>query len=427
VAGVVSVLAPVVARAAPPNVILIVSDDQGWGDYGFMGHPHVRTPHLDRLARESLTFPRGYVPSSLCSPSLASILSGRYPHEHGITGNDPARPRDAQSSPGQSSPVVQAGRRQLARLIERTPTLPRLLAERGYMSLQTGKWWLGHWRSGGFTHGMSSGDPDAGGRHGDQGLTIGREGLAPIFDCVASARAARRPFFVWYAPMMPHTPHTPPARFLDQLPATLSPFVRRYLAMVAWFDETCGQLLAFLEAQGLAQDTIVAYVTDNGWIQRADAGSYAPRSKQSPYDGGLRTPILIRWPSRVRPARVEEPVSSLDLAPTLLAAAGVTPPAKLPGVNLLDARARKARPILFGACFTHDIPDLGRPARGLRWRWAIQGRWKVIVPAPQQEPDDRVQLYDLLDDPFERSDLAEREPRTLARLRSRLDSWWPGS
>src|SRR5262245_43778987 len=86
-------LLPAAVRAdPPPNIVLIVSDDQGWGDYGFMGHPHVRTPHLDKLAAESLCLPRGYVPSSLCSPSLASLITGRYPHQHKVTSNDPPLP-----------------------------------------------------------------------------------------------------------------------------------------------------------------------------------------------------------------------------------------------------------------------------------------------------------------------------------------------
>jgi uncharacterized sulfatase len=409
------------AEAGPPNVVLIISDDQGWGDYGFMGHPLARTPHLDRLAGESLLFTRGYVPSSLCSPSLTSILTGRYPHEHGITGNDPARP-----SRGTAGAQSTAARAAMARAIEAVPTLPRLLAGRGYVSLQTGKWWLGHWRSGGFTAGMSSGDPDQGGRHGDRGLSIGRQGLAPIFDFIASARAAGKPFFVWYAPMLPHTPHDPPERLLAKYPESLPLSVRRYLAMVEWFDETCGALLAHLDEQGLARDTIVAYVADNGWIQSERATKYAPRSKQSPYDGGLRTPVLLRWPGRVTPRRVTVPVSSLDLAPTISTAAGLAPPPGMSGVNLLDERAWRARRRIFGACFTHDVLDLARPGRSLRWRWIIEDRWKLIVPAPQNQPHDAHELFDLEADPHELQNRAPTEPRAVARLKARLDAWWPG-
>ena len=153
--------------------------------------------------------------------------------------------------------------------LEAVPTLPRLLAEKGYVSLQTGKWWQGDYRRGGFTHGMTKGQ-----RHGDEGLDIGRKTMQPIFDFIADARKAGKPFFVWYAPMLPHTPHNPPERLLakykDKAP---SPPVAKYWAMVEWFDETCGQLLDHLETEKLAENTIVVYVTDNGWIQDPDGAA----------------------------------------------------------------------------------------------------------------------------------------------------------
>ena len=116
------------ALPSRPNVVLIVADDQHWHDYGFMGHEHLRTPNLDRLARESLVFPRGYVTSSLCCPSLASIITGRYPHEHRIVGNDPP---DTPGSPRQSPQGREAfiaGRERMNRHLDEWPTLPRLLA-----------------------------------------------------------------------------------------------------------------------------------------------------------------------------------------------------------------------------------------------------------------------------------------------------------
>jgi uncharacterized sulfatase len=130
---------------------MIVSDDQHWGDYGFMGHPQIKTPHLDRLARESLTFRHGYVPSSLCGPSLASIITGRYPHEHRITSNDPTKPEKMPQNEFVKSPAFQAGRARMVRDLAAWPTLPSLLGQAGYVSLQTGKWWLGDYTHGGFT------------------------------------------------------------------------------------------------------------------------------------------------------------------------------------------------------------------------------------------------------------------------------------
>jgi sulfatase-like protein len=253
--------------ADAPNVVLIVSDDHGWTDYGFMGHPHVKTPNLDKLAAQSLTFRRGYVPSSLCCPSLASLITGRYPHQHKVTSNDPPMPPGMKPAQFQKSQAFLDGREVMTKHLEAVPTLPRLLAQRGYVSLQTGKWWQGDYRRGGFTHGMTKGL-----RHGDEGLDIGRKTLQPVFDFVSDARKAGKPFLVWYAPMLPHTPHNPPERLLAKYrDKTPSLSVAKYWAMVEWFDETCGQLLDHLEAEKLADNTVVIYVADNGWIQEADA------------------------------------------------------------------------------------------------------------------------------------------------------------
>ncbi len=227
---------------ARPNILLIVSDDQAWTDYGFMGHPEVRTPRLDRLASESLLFPRGYVPASLCCPSLASILTGRYPHEHRVVCNDPPREKGQPAAAYYRSAAYREGRERMARFMEETPTLPRWLAREGYLSFQSGKWWQGHFSRGGFTHGMTLGDEDRGGRHGDAGLEIGRKGLQPILDFMDAAGREEKPWLVWYAPLMPHDPHTPPERLLARYrDKTESLPVARYWAMIEWFDETCGR------------------------------------------------------------------------------------------------------------------------------------------------------------------------------------------
>src|SRR3954468_14631565 len=115
------------AEAAPPNVVLIVSDDQGYGDYSFMGHSRIKTPNLDRLATQSLTFRRGYVPSSLCSPSLASILTGLYPHQHKVTSNDPPLPAGKTGLAANQDPTYRALRQEMIANFEKVPTLPRLL------------------------------------------------------------------------------------------------------------------------------------------------------------------------------------------------------------------------------------------------------------------------------------------------------------
>ena len=407
--------------AAPPNIVMIVSDDHHWGDYSFMGHPHIRTPHLDKLAAQSLTFTRGYVPSSLCCPSLASMISGLYPHQHKVTSNDPPQVPGMKGQEFQKSKQFADGRELMSKFIESVPTLPRELGKQGYLSLQTGKWWQKHYSRGGFTHGMTQG-----GRHGDAGLDIGRKAMQPIYDFIATAKKETKPFFVWYAPMMPHDPHTPPQRILDEYKdKTPSLHVAKYWAMVEWFDETCGQLLGHLDEQKLAENTVVVYVTDNGWITNPATGRYAEKSKQSQYDGGLRTPIMVRWPGKLKPQKSPHLASSLDLMPTLLYAAGLQPPPQTPGLNLLDEKAVAARKTIFGECFTHNFVDMQNPASSLKWRWVIEGDAKLIVPNQRNQPDDVVELYDLGKDPHEEKNLASADKARVAHLTKLLDAWWP--
>jgi len=306
--------------------------------------------------------------------------------------------------------------------IQAAPTLPRILGKsHGYLSLQTGKWWEGSHKLGGFTHGMTHGDPQRGGRHGDLGLKIGRTGMQPIYDFIE--QCGDKPFFLWYAPFLPHTPHNPPKRLLEKYTAAgRSPHVAKYYAMCEWFDETCGQLLDYLDKKKLADDTIVLYVCDNGWIQRTDSGRYAPRSKRSPNEGGVRTPIMIRWPGKVKPAKHDTLASSIDLAPTILAACGLEPTDQMPGINLLDVCAGKAPPreAIFGEIFAHDVADIDRPVASLQYRWCIEGQWKLILPKDGTNGE----LYDLKADPFEKKNLAAENPQIVKRLTARINRWW---
>ncbi|MGH8246487.1 MAG: sulfatase family protein [Gammaproteobacteria bacterium] len=414
-----------------PNVVLIISDDHGWPDYGFMGHRHVRTPHLDRLASESMVYARGYVPSSLCRPSLASMMTGLYPHQHKMSGNDPqGDARDPEN------------RARMVRVFQRSKTVAGLLAERGYVSHQSGKWWEGECKCGGFTECMTHGDVKRGGRHGDEGLKIGRETMQPIYDFVD--RAGGKPFFIWYAPFLPHTPHNPPARLLPPYKDKgLGDELAKYYAMCEWLDETAGQLLGYLDKKGLRENTLVIFLADNGWVQTETPKSLVERrAKGSPYDAGLRTPILLRWPGKIRPGRDEKtPVSSVDLAPTILAACGLRREAAMPGVNLMDRERLRKREAIYGSIFVHTIPDPENPAAGLKYRWTVKDRWKLIVPyrpnaampmwfasgglaatSPGWSPE--IELFDILADPFERTDLASRHPDVIRSLEADLDRWW---
>jgi arylsulfatase A-like enzyme len=391
-----------------PNIVMIVSDDQGWTDFGFMGHPVIRTPHLDRLARESAVFPNGYVPTSLCRASLATLLTGLYGHQHKICCNDPPDGVD---------------RTAMHPFIRDAATVPRLLQSHGYRSLQTGKFWEGHFSNGGFTHGMTTR-----GRHGDAGLVIGRQTMQPIYDFIEQRGHA--PFFIWYAPMMPHEPHNPPERLLKKYAVDgRSEKLARYWAMCEWFDETCGDLLDYLDRKGLRDNTLVLFVVDNGWIQetgpeRTTRGWFAPRSKLSPYDGGLRTPVMLRWPGHVRPGRYGDLVSTIDLAPTILAACRLKPPAELPGLDLLPAASGRLplkRDAVFGEIYLHTALDIHRPSLNLTHRWVRRGEWKLILP---EDRSARPELYNVAADPMEERDLSENHPRRVRRLSGEVERWW---
>lgn len=417
---------PTELSAGQPNVVLIISDDQAWSDYGFLGHPHLATPNLDRLAAESLVFQRGYTPVPLCRPSLSSIITGLYPHQHGVTGNDPDLPdRGVNAMTGRGNPQYARYYEGLIRNFSAHPNLVRDLVGRGYVALQTGKWWEGNpLKSAGFTHAMTDGE-GKGDRHGGAGLEIGRKGLQPIFDFIR--QAGDRPFFVWYAPFLPHAPHTPPEDLLQKyLKVAPTEAVARYWACVEWFDRTCGELIADLDRQNLRENTIVIYTCDNGWIQNPDrANQFAPRSKQTAYEGGVRTPIMIRWPGKLKPRMDREHLASnVDVWPTLAALLKIPAPEGLPGIVLTNPRAVSRRSRIFGEQYTHNVPDVDDPTRNLQHRWMIEGWWKLIVPDARNLPNAQAELYDLRNDPWETNDLASSQPARAKKLAARLDSWW---
>ncbi|MFK8113926.1 MAG: sulfatase [Rubripirellula sp.] len=421
------------AQDSAPNVVMIISDDQAWGDYGFMGHPDIKTPHLDQLAKESAVFRRGYVPTALCRPSLVTLLTGHYASTHGVTGNDPS-PKYAE----RGSDLYKQRCGQLISYLDKFDTVPELLGKRGYLSHQSGKLWEGSYSNCGFTHGMTRGFPEPGGRHGDDGLKIGREGMQPIADFLDTAVEAKKPFYLWYAPFLPHTPHNPPARILKKYQSgDLSPTVAKYYAMCDWFDETCGELLKMIDDKGQRDNTIVVYVTDNGWIQNPASKGYAPRSKQTPYEGGIRTPIMYRWPGKIPAGERSELATSLDIVPTVLAACDVALPAGLPGLNVLP-NLENNRPIdrqrIFGESFAHDIADIEKPEASLLFRWCIEGKWKLLLTydgevnryqSTHPRTEKRPQLFDLEADPAEETNLAQQNPQVVAKLAAAINDWYP--
>jgi len=418
----------------PPNIVFILGDDQAWTDYGFMGHDDIRTPHLDSLAQRSLVFERGYVAAPLCRPSLASMVTGRYPFQHGITGNDV----DGRNNRAELDVPMRAA-------FHEHPSFVTLLTANGYLAHQSGKWWEGSFADGGFTHGMTHGDPERGGRHGDEGLNIGRKGMQPITDFIDVATEAGKPFLIWYAPFLPHTPHNPPERLLKKYTTPgRAEDVAKYYAMCEWFDETCGELLGYLDEKEVIENTMVIFISDNGWAARStnDADpnqsrweSFALRSKGSPYENGVRTPIMVSWPGTIKPERRADLAHAVDIFPTIAAATGLEAPADLTGINLLNEDACKNRKTIFGV--TNSIHNItrGDPDDTLQYLWCVDGDWKLILRYPGKDTTNyknvhnwdtaSVRLYNLKNDPHEKLDLAGQHPDIVERLRKSIETWHP--
>ncbi len=444
-----------------PNVVLIISDDQTYRDFGFMGNVEVHTPNLDTLARQSARYVNGYVPSSVCRPSLVSILTGLYPHQHKVHFNHPP-PGFAKLTKSVNIDKTQfdALREKPTKFVRNVPTLPRELAKAGYRCFQTGKYWEGHFRNAGFTEGMTtaqpstqdgitpakygdkqlpSGDIVAHG-NGDHGLSIGRETMQPIQrfmdDC------GEQPFFLWYAPFLPHAPHDSPQEYYDLLAdRDIAKHKLPYYASIAQFDRTVGDLMSMLAERQLMKNTIVVFVVDNGWtpdvnrfVKQRREWDHTPESKRAPFEDGLRTPILIRWDRHVQPARHTELVSSIDIMPSCLAACGIKLPDGLLGQNLMPSATGESKldsgRAVFGGIYPGDASKLGAPSQDIAYRWVRQHDLKLIVPHKQRGKAawkglvTAPALFNVRKDPREQNDLARQSASDAKRLQKLLDQWW---
>jgi arylsulfatase A-like enzyme len=218
--------------------------------------------------------------------------------------------------------------------------------------------------------------------------------------------------------------------------------VAKYYAMCEWFDETCGQLLDHLEQKGLTENTLVLFICDNGWAARSTNSDdpnqklwsgFALRSKGSPYENGIRTPILVSWPGRAQPSRSDNFAHAIDLFPTIAAAAGLQVPADLPGINLLDADTRKQRKRVFGV--THSIHNItiGNPDDTRQYLWCVEDEWKLIQRFHGKDTTKYknvhtwdtapVRLYNIKADPHEEHDLAAEQPEVVSRLKQEVATW----
>jgi uncharacterized sulfatase len=434
--------------AEKPNIVYIISDDQTYTDFGFMGHPLVETPNLDRLAEQSLLFENGYVPTSVCRPSLVTLLTGLYPHENGVYFNHPP-PGFSKLTKSREMIKVRFDelREVAAQQIKLQPTLPRLLAKNGYRSLQTGKYWEGHFSNAGFTEGMTLAQPSSakngnktlrngdvvGHGNGDAGLAIGRETMEPIWNFIDDCKTNDDPFLLWYAPFLPHTPHDSPERFWDiyRDKKGVAEHEIPYFASISQFDETVGQVIEFVEKRGLADNTIFAFVVDNGYQPLVGKpNQHTKNSKRAPFDFGLRTPISIRWDGHVKPEKRDELVNSIDLMPTLLKMTRTPVPPSLPGLDLLSEQPNNRT--IFGEVYPGDASSLRKPERDIAYRWARHGNFKLIIPHSHNGKPPwgnylvKPALFNVADDPAETKNLISTDngKSRAADLRAQLDAWW---
>lgn len=426
-----------------PNVLFVLADDLGASDLGAYGADLHQTPNLDRFADSAVRFTQSYTASPVCSPTRASILTGKHPARLHLTIW-----REAAHNPPTNRPLLPP--RAMDHLPLEEVTLAEVFRAAGYKTAHVGKWHLGtaeyYPQTQGFDYNVGGtlwGAPQtfffpySGDRyfrepryvpHLEDGKTgeyltdrLTDEALA-ILD-----RHRAEPLYLqlWY-----HTVHTPiegkpevAARYQQKIREGMNHVNAHYAAMVESLDENFGRLLKRLDELGLADDTIVVFSSDNGGFvndwQGLPVTNNAPlrSGKGSLYEGGVRVPTMIRWPGVTRGGVSDEPVSSVDFFPTLLEMAGLAAPAGVrDGLSLApllrDPRAGLDRAALFFH-YPHYYPTTS-PVSSVR-----VGEWKLL----EYYEDSRLELYNLVADPSEKSDLAKKEPERAQAMRARLQEW----
>ncbi len=422
--------------AARPNVVLFIADDLAWDDSGAYGNPKVGTPHLDRLAREGLRFTRAFVTISSCSPSRSSMITGRYPHN-----------TDAEQLHW-PLPAEQV-------------TFVEKLKAAGYWTAASGKWHLGAAVKNRFD---VVDDPGESGFQTDPktGKMLAKDdsGAAGWLPTMQQ-RPKDKPFFLWFAALDPHrdyvensiaNPHKPADVIVPpHLPDT--PEVRSELALyydeIARLDENVGKVIAELERQGVADNTLILFISDNG--------RPFPGAKTTMYDSGIHTPLIARWPNKIRRGIVADGlVSSVDLAPTILQLAGVAIPPTVQGKSfmpMLTNPKAKTRDAIYAEKNWHDYEDRVRAVRTERYKY-IRNDYPDLAGTPSadagrsptmdalrrlhqegkltahqsrifQQPRPAEELYDVVADPHEMNNLATNPgyAKTLIELREKLKTW----
>lgn len=410
------------AASAKPNIVLILADDLGINDLGCYGRRDHRTPHLDRLAAEGVRFTAAYAPSPLCSASRAALLTGKHPARLHLTSYLPGRA----DSPAQK--LLQP--RQEGQLPLEEVTLAEALQSAGYATACFGKWHLGGGAFGPKAQGFQTagtGEPNT--TPTDSEGSKGAVGLAAKAESFMAAHRDH-PFFLYLAHDSPHIPFSATEEAIRRHTDLGNTFNAAYGAEVEWLDRSVGRVLAALDTHGLTDRTLVIFASDNGGLHVPELG-LPPPTHNTPYragkgflfEGGIRVPLIVRWPGTVPAGAVlTVPVVLTDLMPTLMEIAGLDPgktSGPLDGTSLRPwlgpeppPAASAARPIFWH--FPHYSNQGGRPAGALR-----EGRWKLVEDFELNQAS----LYDLESDPGESRDVAASEPSLTAALRDRLAAW----
>jgi len=425
------------AGQRPPNIVLIVSDDQGYGDLGCFGSDVVKSPHIDRLAREGVRLTSYYVGWPACGPSRGAFMTGRYPQRNGIFENirnmrvnDGHRYTEEEYA---TSPEMTLG------MDLREVTIPILLKRAGYRNGVFGKWDSGRARrfmplQRGFDdfYGFSNTGIDywTHERYGIHSIFRGnertKEDQGTYFTDLVRREALRflresagqQPFFLYVPFFAPHgasnlerTGIRPPKKYLDLYDESLPRNRREYLAAITCMDEVVGDILGALQTKGVADNTLVVFFSDNGGVGPGRTSDNGPlrAGKGTMFEGGIRVPFIARWPGRIPAGTVSnEFLTSLELLPTLVKIAGAPKPdVTLDGFDMmpiLRGEAKSPRTEMFW-----ERLSAGRGARVGNWKWV--------------EMKEGGGLFDLAADLGEKNDLSAQRPDMLKLLQERFAAW----
>jgi len=429
--------------AEKPNIIYINIDDLGWADLGYNGSKIYETPHIDKLASQSMNFTNGYAPAANCAPSRASCLTGQWSPRHGVyTVNNSDR---GKASTRKLIPI-----KNTLHIKDSNLTLGGALKAAGYKTATMGKWHITKDPlKNGFDiniGGTSAGGPYNGGYHSPfkyPNLEVKEKGVYLTDRLTDNAikfiqTDHGKPFFLYLPYFAVHGPiqgkRDKIAYYNKKIGDKKGGQTNAaYAAMVTTVDDNVGRVMKALDDAGVADNTIVVFTSDNGGVWKVSKQYPLRAGKGAYYEGGIREPFLIRWPAKIKPGKSDTPVSGLDFFPTFLAAAGAEKPKGkiLDGHNLLPMMTGKAKledralywhfPIYLQAYAkkgekvqTQDPLFRTRPGSAIR-----RGDWKLI----QYFENNDLELYNLKEDIGEANNLADKNPKKVKELLSELEAW----